>query len=386
MKRWLKPSMKSRASVWRALRRKLWGKHLDHLVSTRDDAVKAIRELLEILSDDALSASLQPLETETLMTMVSDEAVAEATHELMTTCLDKIEEESVEKHLDYSVSTNDDAAKAIRELLEILHDDALLASVQPLEKETVMTMVSDEAQAETAIDEHINLDDAEPDDDRPFGNEIMRDWMILATKSLKDILSVPLKDTEQEPEDEPLGNEIMRDWMTLPTKSLKDISGIPPKDIEQNPEKEPEDKPLEKDVISVIDAEAQPEAATDTVPVYLDETETTENQPLTEIDVKKSDPPEEEAETKNGRTRRGTRGKGWRISYNKDQHLPNYRQDADRVSESRVSGSKENREPNKSLFREILLDRTAVMNAGRWSVPDRCRKSGIVDIMKSLTP
>ena len=33
---------------------------------------------------------------------------------------------------DHLVSTNDDAAKAIRELLEVLFDDALMASVQPL--------------------------------------------------------------------------------------------------------------------------------------------------------------------------------------------------------------------------------------------------------------
>ncbi|KAL7851030.1 hypothetical protein AOLI_G00213860 [Acnodon oligacanthus] len=254
----------------------------------------------------------QLLRAETLMMTMADEVAAEAINEITSICLEGSEEETVGKHLDYSVSTNDDAAKAIRELLEILHDDALLASVQPLENETVMAMENDEAQAEAAIDEHINLDDAEPYDDRsfgngimrdwmisatkslkavlgiplkdieeepedePLGNEIMRDWKISATKSLKDILGIPPKDTEQdpekEPEDEPLGNEIMRDWMISATKSLKDILGIPPKDIERDPEKEPEYEPLEKDVISVTEAEAQPEVATDTVPVYMDDT------------------------------------------------------------------------------------------------------------------
>ncbi|KAL6468198.1 hypothetical protein MHYP_G00238750 [Metynnis hypsauchen] len=248
-------------------------KYLDHLVSTKDDAFKAIRELLEIIFDDALSASLQPLETETVMMTVTDEAVAEATHELITICMHKSEEEPVEKHLDHPVSTNDDAAKAIRELVEILYDHALLASVQPLgrnlwkqldnlvsnrEDKTRITSELLEiqldqdvpakenyvAQGEAAIDEHINLDNTEPYDDRSFGNEIMRDWMTLATKSLKDLLGIPLEDTEEDPE------------------------------------KKPEDEPLKKDVISVLEAEAQPEAAKDTVTIYLDETETTENQLL----------------------------------------------------------------------------------------------------------
>ncbi|XP_036416511.1 uncharacterized protein LOC118800410 [Colossoma macropomum] len=106
-------------------------KHLDHLVSTNNDVAEAIRELLEILFDDALSASVQPLAENEMMT-VADEAAAEATNELMDINLDEPEEETLEKHLDHLVSSNNDAAEAIRELLEILFDDALSASLQPL--------------------------------------------------------------------------------------------------------------------------------------------------------------------------------------------------------------------------------------------------------------
>ncbi|KAL6478057.1 hypothetical protein MHYP_G00138920 [Metynnis hypsauchen] len=93
-------------------------KHLDLLVSPKDDTGTVIRELLDILFDDALSASLQPLE-----------------NEQMDTNLDKTEEETVEKHLDHLVSSNKDAADAIRELLEIMFDDVLSASLQPLDIE-----------------------------------------------------------------------------------------------------------------------------------------------------------------------------------------------------------------------------------------------------------
>ncbi|KAL7890905.1 hypothetical protein AOLI_G00003810 [Acnodon oligacanthus] len=55
----------------------------DHLVSPNKDEANAIRELLETMSDEALSASLQPL----------------AENELMDTDLEKTEEEPLEKHL-----------------------------------------------------------------------------------------------------------------------------------------------------------------------------------------------------------------------------------------------------------------------------------------------
>ncbi|KAL7857886.1 hypothetical protein AOLI_G00179880 [Acnodon oligacanthus] len=71
-------------------------KHMDHLVSTIDDTVKAISELLEILS-------VQPLAENEMM--VADKAEAEATSELMSTSLDDSEEEPLEKHLNHLVST-----------------------------------------------------------------------------------------------------------------------------------------------------------------------------------------------------------------------------------------------------------------------------------------
>ncbi|XP_036416512.1 uncharacterized protein LOC118800411 [Colossoma macropomum] len=191
-------------------------------------------------------------ETETVMMTVADEAAAEATNEVMSVCLNETEEETLEKHLDHLVSTNNDAAEAIRELLEILFHDAVSASVQPLAGDERLKLKDDVAEAETA-EEHLDLKEASDSDDQP----------------------------------------------------------------------------LEKDVISVIEAEAQPEATKDSLNVYLEETQTPENQLLTEQDVKKSDPPEEE-ETKKRKTRRGTRGKGRKIHYNKDKD-PN-----DKLNEQRT--------------------------------------------------
>ncbi|XP_036419857.1 plectin-like isoform X6 [Colossoma macropomum] len=95
-------------------------KHLDHLVSSNDDEAKAVSELLDIQLEEEVSASVQPLENETMMTtmmMVVDEAEAEATTELVSTHLedteeseatnepmdinqDDTQEEHLEKHLD----------------------------------------------------------------------------------------------------------------------------------------------------------------------------------------------------------------------------------------------------------------------------------------------
>ncbi|KAL6482119.1 hypothetical protein MHYP_G00101990 [Metynnis hypsauchen] len=90
-------------------------KHLDHPVSSNKDVADAIGELLETLFDDALSASLQPLD-----------------NKIMDTNLAETEEDTQEKHLDHLVSSNKDVADAIGELLETLFDDALSASLQPL--------------------------------------------------------------------------------------------------------------------------------------------------------------------------------------------------------------------------------------------------------------
>ncbi|KAL6482142.1 hypothetical protein MHYP_G00102220 [Metynnis hypsauchen] len=102
-------------------------KHLDHLVSSNKDVADAIGELLETLFDDALSASLQPL----------------ADNKIMDTNLAETEKETQEKHLDHLVSSNKDVADAIGELLEILFDDALSASLQPLEKKIMDTNLAE---------------------------------------------------------------------------------------------------------------------------------------------------------------------------------------------------------------------------------------------------
>ncbi|KAL6482210.1 hypothetical protein MHYP_G00102900 [Metynnis hypsauchen] len=101
-------------------------KHLDHLVSSNKDVADAIGELLETLFDDALSASLQPLD-----------------NKIMDTNLAETEEDTQEKHLDHLVSSNKDVADAIGELLETLFDDALLASLQPLDNKIMDTNLAE---------------------------------------------------------------------------------------------------------------------------------------------------------------------------------------------------------------------------------------------------
>ncbi|KAL6479924.1 hypothetical protein MHYP_G00109570 [Metynnis hypsauchen] len=58
---------------------------------------------------------------------------------------------------------------------------------------------------------------------------------------------------------------------------------------------------------------------------------------LAEMDVKKRDLPEEEAESRKRKNRRGTRGKGRKIKYNKDKDPPNHKQD-DVKNDSTVCG------------------------------------------------
>ncbi|KAL7853946.1 hypothetical protein AOLI_G00207900 [Acnodon oligacanthus] len=119
-------------------------KPLDHLVSSNEDAAYAIRELLEILVDDTLSASLQPL----------------AENEVLATNLEKTEEEILEKDLDHLVSSNEDATDAIRELLEILFIDALSASLQPLESEVIDTDL--EKTKEKILEKHMDVKKCHP--------------------------------------------------------------------------------------------------------------------------------------------------------------------------------------------------------------------------------
>ncbi|KAL7836292.1 hypothetical protein AOLI_G00275760 [Acnodon oligacanthus] len=123
-------------------------KHLDHLVSSNDDTGKVIRALLDILVNDALSASVEPLE-----------------NEHMDPYLDKTEEETLEKHLDHLVSSNKDAADAIRELLEIMVDDVLSASLQPLEENQLMKISDGEANDHQT---HPDLEEPEPTDIHPL--------------------------------------------------------------------------------------------------------------------------------------------------------------------------------------------------------------------------
>ncbi|KAL6482108.1 hypothetical protein MHYP_G00101880 [Metynnis hypsauchen] len=101
-------------------------------VSSNKDVADAIGELLETLFDDALLASLQPLE-----------------NKIMDTNQVETEEDTQEKHLDHPVSSNKDVADAIGELLETLFDDALSASLQPLADNKIMDTNLAETEEET---------------------------------------------------------------------------------------------------------------------------------------------------------------------------------------------------------------------------------------------
>ncbi|KAL6486740.1 hypothetical protein MHYP_G00061320 [Metynnis hypsauchen] len=203
---------------------------------------KVIRELLDILFDDALSASLQPL----------------AENEHMDTNLAEIEEETVEKHLDHPVSSNKGVADAIRELLDIMFDDALSASLQPLENDQMDTK-PDKTEEET-VEKHLDhLESSNKD----------------AADAIRELLEITFDD--------------------VLSASLQ---------------------PLEKDVISIIEAESQPEATENRLNVCLEESQDPENQCL---NIEKSHRPEEE-KTNKKKTRRGTRGKGRKINYKKEKY------------------------------------------------------------------
>ncbi|KAL6473523.1 hypothetical protein MHYP_G00170840 [Metynnis hypsauchen] len=126
----------------------------DHLVSSIGDEAEAIRELLEVQLEEEFLESVQPLENETVMMKVAEEAEAEATTEHMDINLDDTQKEPLEKRLDHLVSSNDDEAESISELLEVQLEEEVSASVQPPENETTM-MVADEAEAE-ATTEHVS--------------------------------------------------------------------------------------------------------------------------------------------------------------------------------------------------------------------------------------
>ncbi|KAL6477972.1 hypothetical protein MHYP_G00138070 [Metynnis hypsauchen] len=268
-------------------------KHLDHLVSSNNGVADAIRELIDIMFDDALSASLQPLDLlvspkddtgtviRELLDILFDDALSASLqpleNEQMDTNLDKTEEETVEKHLDHLVSSNNGVADAIRELIDIMFDDALSASLQPLENEQMDTNL--EKTEEETVEKHL-------------------DHLVSSNKDAADAIRELL--------------EIMFDDVL--SASLQ---------------------PLEKDVISLIEAETQPEATENRLNVCLEESQAPENQCL---NIEKSHRPEEE-KTKKKKTRRGTRGKGRKIFYKKEKY-PHDKLDGQRGSSGQTNNVK----------------------------------------------
>ncbi|KAL6461665.1 hypothetical protein MHYP_G00298100 [Metynnis hypsauchen] len=358
-------------------------KHLDHLVRS-DGVVNATCELLDIQLENP--ASVQPLENEAVMMTEA----AEGTDKTKSICLKSSEEKPLQKHLD-NLESSDEVVKAICELLEVLFEDVLSASAQPLENEMI-SKVAAEAEAEAeVVDALMSIsvkDKKEEELDEPLDHLVRSDGVVKATCELLDIqlenpasvqpmaenemisnvaaeaeaeaepvdalMSASVKDKKEEHLDKPLDHvvssddvlkaicELLNIQLEKPAsvqllEASKDLLVTSLEDIEEETEEKPEEKPLEKDVICTTDAEAQPEATTDTPNVYLEETQAKDNQLLTEMDVKKRDPPEEEAESRKRKTRRGTRGKGRKIKYNKDKDPPNPKQD-DVKNDSTVCG------------------------------------------------
>ncbi|KAL6465846.1 hypothetical protein MHYP_G00259790 [Metynnis hypsauchen] len=270
-------------------------KHLDHLVSSNKDVADAIRELLEILFDDALSASLQPLE-----------------NEIMDTNLTQTEEETVEKHLDHLLSSNKDVADAIRELLEVLFDDALSASLQPLENEIMDTSIdkTEEETQEKHLDHLVSSNNDVADAIRELLEIMLHNVFSASLQPLEDKTRQLTKVTDSEAKDQ-----------TYP-----DLEDPEPTDVHPLADEE-----------QLKDHEAAPKPAEEQLD--LKEASYSDHQPL---DVKKSLPPEEE-QTSKRKTRRGTRGKGRKIIYNKEKH-PNDKLDGQRGSSGQTNCSQERRE------------------------------------------
>ncbi|KAL6459761.1 hypothetical protein MHYP_G00315200 [Metynnis hypsauchen] len=91
-----------------------------------ESEAEAVTDLMEVVLEDAETHSATS-EKEVKMMMLIDAAEAEAIKAFMDISLDENEEE----HLDHLVSS-DDVGKSISELLEVLFEDAISASVQPL--------------------------------------------------------------------------------------------------------------------------------------------------------------------------------------------------------------------------------------------------------------
>ncbi|KAL6488393.1 hypothetical protein MHYP_G00021340 [Metynnis hypsauchen] len=236
-------------------------KHLDHLVSSNKGVADAIRELLDIMFDDALSASLQPLE-----------------NDQMETNLDTTEEETVEKHLDLLVSSKDDTGTVIREHLDILFDDALSASLQPLENEQMETNL-DKTEEET-VEKHLDLLVSSKDD---TGTVIREHLDILFDDALSSSLQ-PLENEQMDTNLDTTEEETVEKHLDHLVSSNKDAADA----IRELLEIMFDDvlsaslQPLEKDVISIIEAEAQPEATENRLNVCLEESQAPENQCLSE--------------------------------------------------------------------------------------------------------
>ncbi|KAL6465538.1 hypothetical protein MHYP_G00256710 [Metynnis hypsauchen] len=258
-------------------------KPLDLLVSSNDDTGKVIRELLDILFDDALSASLQPL----------------AENEHMDTNLAEIEEETVEKHLDHLVSPNKGIADAIRELLDIMFDDALSASLQPLDNEQMDTNLdkTEEETVEKHLDHLVSPNKGIADAIRELLDIMFDDALSASLQPLdNEQMDTNLDKTEKETVEKHL------DHLVSPNKGVADAirelqdimfddalsASLQPLENEQmdtnldKTEEETVEKHLEKDVISIIEAEAQSEVTENRLNVCLEESQAPENQCLSE--------------------------------------------------------------------------------------------------------
>ncbi|KAL6477862.1 hypothetical protein MHYP_G00136970 [Metynnis hypsauchen] len=271
-------------------------KHLDLLMSSKDDTGKVIRELLDILLDDALSASLQPL----------------AENEHMDTNLAEIEEETVEKHLDHLVSSNKGVADAIRELIDIMFDDALSASLQPLENDQMDTKLdkTEEQTVEKHMDHLVSSNNGVADAIRELIDIMFDDALSASLQPLEnEQMDTNLDKTEEETVEKHLDHLVSSNKDVA--DAIRELLEIMFDDVLSASL-----QPLEKDVISIIEAEAQPEATENRLNVCLEESQAPENQCL---NIEKSHRPEEE-KTNKKKTRRGTRGKGRKIFYKKEKY------------------------------------------------------------------
>ncbi|KAL6473537.1 hypothetical protein MHYP_G00170980 [Metynnis hypsauchen] len=209
------------------------------------------------------SQSVQPLENETVMMKVAEEAEAEATTEHMDINLDDTQKEPLEKLLDHLVSSNDDEAEPISELLEVQLEEEVSASVQPLENETTM-MVADETEAE-ATTEHV---------------------------------STHLEETEEEPHEKRL--HLLVSSKDDATEAIREV-------LEVQLEEEVSDgvQPLENETVMIVAEEAEAEATTEPMDINLDDLQQEPlEKHLDEMNIKKKDPRRDQSICSQNRSRR----------------------------------------------------------------------------------